>query len=417
MKHLILLLGIFFLSGTLCAQEFKEEDADTSDVAMTAFSVFYPTASHAIDPRFGPDLDHIAEQLKETTDHVWLYGFTDNVGDDSANQLLSTRRAESVRDYLVTAGVAEDRFSIEALGEDQPKADNSTAQGRSQNRRVEIRIGADAAMVDEPISPGDTTLYAIERADALQALLGMPTETRRVLKPMPSMKTESEVTLKAVKKRILSSNGSTAMLNYNYNSGDAPPARLFFQVIGAESFFDVPVKGATGNSGKLSIPVQFPVQLGKGEVGVAASLLNEKGRLSQPDTTYVRMERVGTGKVQISLSWDTGTDQDLHVLTPSGELIYYDDARSSDGGRLDRDDRDGFGPENIFWLRDAPDGTYYVKVHDYDRTSDENAFVVTINGLGANRQFYGSTREGSMEEVTTFIKKGDRIIWPEGDNQ
>ena len=56
------------------------------------------------------------------------------------------------------------------------------------------------------------------------------------------------------------------------------------------------------------------------------------------------MLRLGTGALQVSLTWDRDNDQDLYVVTPSGEEIYYSRPASSDGGELDRDDTDGYGP-------------------------------------------------------------------------
>lgn len=73
---------------------------------------------------------------------VEVAGHTDSMGDDAYNLDLSRRRAEAVRLYLSQAGVDAKRLSAEGYGEAQPVADNSTREGRSQNRRVELRIKA-----------------------------------------------------------------------------------------------------------------------------------------------------------------------------------------------------------------------------------------------------------------------------------
>jgi OmpA-OmpF porin, OOP family len=75
-------------------------------------------------------------------DRMELVGFTDSVGSDAYNQKLSLRRAQAVRDYLIRnfPGLGVSRFEVRGLGEAQPVADNGTEQGRSQNRRVEIRL-------------------------------------------------------------------------------------------------------------------------------------------------------------------------------------------------------------------------------------------------------------------------------------
>jgi OmpA-OmpF porin, OOP family len=67
-------------------------------------------------------------------------GHTDSMGSDEYNLGLSQRRVDSVRTYLVQKGVDSSRMSARGYGESQPVADNGTAEGRAQNRRVELRI-------------------------------------------------------------------------------------------------------------------------------------------------------------------------------------------------------------------------------------------------------------------------------------
>ncbi|MDP6436229.1 MAG: OmpA family protein [Gammaproteobacteria bacterium] len=71
---------------------------------------------------------------------VEVAGHTDSQGDSDYNIGLSQRRAETVRDYLVTAGVDQNRVTARGYGEDEPVASNATPQGRRQNRRVELRV-------------------------------------------------------------------------------------------------------------------------------------------------------------------------------------------------------------------------------------------------------------------------------------
>jgi outer membrane protein OmpA-like peptidoglycan-associated protein len=67
-------------------------------------------------------------------------GHTDNVGDPTANNELSLRRAIAVRDYLIGQGVAASSIDVAGLGSSRPAADNATADGRAKNRRVEIVV-------------------------------------------------------------------------------------------------------------------------------------------------------------------------------------------------------------------------------------------------------------------------------------
>lgn len=72
--------------------------------------------------------------------NVEIAGHTDDQGDATYNQNLSQQRAETVRSYLNSRGVDNARLSASGYGETQPVADNSTSEGRAQNRRVELRV-------------------------------------------------------------------------------------------------------------------------------------------------------------------------------------------------------------------------------------------------------------------------------------
>lgn len=71
---------------------------------------------------------------------VQTEGFTDSVGSDDYNQALSKRRADSVRSALTGMGIASDRVVAKGLRKSSPVADNDSATGRQQNRRVEVVI-------------------------------------------------------------------------------------------------------------------------------------------------------------------------------------------------------------------------------------------------------------------------------------
>ena len=76
-----------------------------------------------------------------------IEGFTDSVGSDGLNQALSSRRAEAVRNALVSMGVAGERLSAKGLGEAFPVAGNEQSAGRQLNRRVEIVLSDDSGVV------------------------------------------------------------------------------------------------------------------------------------------------------------------------------------------------------------------------------------------------------------------------------
>ena len=94
-----------------------------------------------------PELDTFAARVNSlsSVESVSIVGHTDSSGTDAYNQNLSERRAAAVKDYLASQGVDAGVMSTSGMGESQPVADNSTKEGRAQNRRVEITLkGASA---------------------------------------------------------------------------------------------------------------------------------------------------------------------------------------------------------------------------------------------------------------------------------
>lgn len=101
--------------------------------------ISFDTGSAAIKPQLRAVLDPFANSLRDDPSaRLMIVGHTDNTGSDAINNPLSVERAQSVRDYLVTRGVAAQRVDTAGRGEREPVADNATEAGRAKNRRVEI---------------------------------------------------------------------------------------------------------------------------------------------------------------------------------------------------------------------------------------------------------------------------------------
>ncbi|MBD7959459.1 MULTISPECIES: OmpA family protein [Comamonas] len=104
--------------------------------------ISFDTGRYDIKSNFAPILDRFAEGLRSSPNaEVRIVGHTDSTGSDAVNNPLSLNRANSTRDYLMQRGVSGSRIFTEGRGSYQPIASNSTAEGRSRNRRVEIFVG------------------------------------------------------------------------------------------------------------------------------------------------------------------------------------------------------------------------------------------------------------------------------------
>ena len=96
------------------------------------------------------NLDKLISVFKEYADtNIMIYGYTDSTGSAEYNLKLSQERATSVKNYLVSKGLASTRFSTSGMGIADPIATNDTPEGRSQNRRVEFAITANEKMIQE----------------------------------------------------------------------------------------------------------------------------------------------------------------------------------------------------------------------------------------------------------------------------
>lgn len=103
--------------------------------------VTFKTNSADISSAFYRPLNSIAQVLNEYQESkIVVSGYTDNTGSAEYNMNLSQRRANSVRDYLLSQGVQATRILAYGHGENNPRATNSTSEGRAENRRVEIQI-------------------------------------------------------------------------------------------------------------------------------------------------------------------------------------------------------------------------------------------------------------------------------------
>ncbi|WP_119286599.1 outer membrane protein OmpA [Azohydromonas sediminis] len=115
--------------------------APVSEKVTYAADTFFDFDKAVLKPEGKAKLDDLVEKTKGISLEVIIaVGHTDWIGTNEYNQKLSVRRAEAVKQYLVSKGIEANRIYTEGKGETQPVADNRTREGRAKNRRVEIEV-------------------------------------------------------------------------------------------------------------------------------------------------------------------------------------------------------------------------------------------------------------------------------------
>lgn len=113
-------------------------------------SVLFDTGKATLTAKAKANLDKLLPVFNEYSDtNIEIFGYTDSTGSPEFNLTLSQKRAESVKNYLISKGLVSSRFKTTGLGIAEPIATNDTPEGRSQNRRVEFAITANDKMKED----------------------------------------------------------------------------------------------------------------------------------------------------------------------------------------------------------------------------------------------------------------------------
>lgn len=132
------------------AREAKIESVNDGQAIKVTFDsgILFATGKAALNEGSRTSLRKLAANLAANPQtNIQIVGHTDNTGSDRVNDPLSVNRAKSVFDYLTSQGVTNSRMEYAGRGSKDPIADNSTAFGRQENRRVEIYILASQEMI------------------------------------------------------------------------------------------------------------------------------------------------------------------------------------------------------------------------------------------------------------------------------
>jgi hypothetical protein len=140
--------------------------------------------------------------------------------------------------------------------------------------------------------------------------------------------------------------------------------------------------------------------------------LGGAGGVGNWGSEYVQVLIVGTGVVQVSVTWNTSADVDLYVVDAVGEEIYYGDQQAGSGGFLDLDSNaacsgDNIRNENITWPESAPAGTYTVRVNLWDDCdAPVTDYVVTVR----RRDQAPLTFSGTLNAPGNFGAEGAGVV-------
>ncbi|MFN8346058.1 MAG: OmpA family protein [Spirosomataceae bacterium] len=142
--------GYFYKSLAFDYSQKNNADGYQLDITLESFNInaygvlsniYFETGKADLQEKSRAELNKLIEQLKtQPTLRIEIAGHTDDVGDAKQNQILSQKRAQSVVDYLIEAGIVKDRIKAVGFGEAKPIVPNSTEENRQLNRRIEWRI-------------------------------------------------------------------------------------------------------------------------------------------------------------------------------------------------------------------------------------------------------------------------------------
>jgi outer membrane protein OmpA-like peptidoglycan-associated protein len=145
-------IGAYYSLGKCCKKgekAIKPEISKAPVVSEETKKIFeqalqgvqFETGKDVIKAESFPILDNVVSVMKNNPEYkLEINGHTDNQGDAKMNLDLSNRRANAVKKYLTEKGVAENRMKAQGFGQTMPVADNTTAEGRAKNRRVEFKV-------------------------------------------------------------------------------------------------------------------------------------------------------------------------------------------------------------------------------------------------------------------------------------
>jgi len=195
-------------------------------------------------------------------------------------------------------------------------------------------------------------------------------------------------------------------------TSDKVLTELYVQFAGVSGYYKISILpsylSSTTGGYTYIVPLQFSQNLltGSGDTeSIQMSFSGSTGSATTSSTTKsIQAVKVGSGALQIALSWDKAVDLDLYVTTPSGRTIYFSNPTVGNG-TLDHDDQCMAGNENVFFTTPLVDGDYFVDVDLYDRcdVSSTSAIKYIVSAyVNGNILTFSSAQNGEFSSGVNY---------------
>jgi outer membrane protein OmpA-like peptidoglycan-associated protein len=158
-KGAIIGAGVGGIAGAYAGSRMDKQAKELKQIAETKRTeqglitklksdILFDTGKAELRPQAKTNLQQMADIMKKYPENILsINGYTDNTGSSRVNETLSEQRAKAVKDQLVASGMPDSVMSTYGRGPSSPLGDNNTADGRKQNRRVEIEVTIDESKV------------------------------------------------------------------------------------------------------------------------------------------------------------------------------------------------------------------------------------------------------------------------------
>lgn len=256
-------------------------------------NVFFESGKAALTPDSYPQLNKLASELIAEPDmNIEVCGYTDNVGNDEDNLVLSQKRAQTVVDYLMAAGISQERMIATGYGSANPIADNATFEGRARNRRIEVKIhtaAGSSARKNEPKKIQKPKPPVKPAPDNKQ-------ENQKPAEKMQEKMQKPEKVEQKVLKNVFFASGKAEIARESYPSLNEVAAEMM-----ADKSMKIEVCGYTDNVGSDAVNLKISKKRAEAVVeyliaaGISKDRLNAKG-LGEADPIADNATKEGRAK-------------------------------------------------------------------------------------------------------------------------